>query len=115
MRGETRMRLRLLWVHTWPPCGVGTSCSFQSLATDRSDSPASTRSAASLIRWDDRLVGTVPVDDHPVLVVDGALVPVGATAAVGPPILGELQMATAGPPRRRIRLVPGHRALDPQR
>ena len=43
------MRLRLPWVHSSPPLGVGTSCSFQSLATERTDSPANTRSAASLI------------------------------------------------------------------
>ena len=43
------MRLRLPWLHSSPPCGVGTSLSFQSSVTDRTDSPASTRSAASLI------------------------------------------------------------------
>jgi hypothetical protein len=47
--GETRMRLRLPWLHSSPRLGVGTPRLFQSSITDRTDSPASTRSAASLI------------------------------------------------------------------
>src|SRR6266568_7222394 len=63
----------------------------------------------------DRLVGAVPVDDLAVRVVDGALVPVGTTAAVGPPVLGQLEVLAAQPAGGGVGLVLGDRALDPQR
>jgi hypothetical protein len=47
IRGERRMPRRVRWVHN-PPCTVaGVPVRFQSATMDTSDSPASTRDAAS--------------------------------------------------------------------